>query len=359
MSNDITREKALANFELLLELWQIQYKKVTTHEYDLLATWRQDRNYGSCRFNIDKGRGADFAGLLFSDVDFKLLGPGFTKDDYSGFAEGSQAKVGFDIVGLCQRIYNLNDYSTALKYLSNDLRAIAQTDGFTNPSADAADRRRREQELKIKERIEQSNTLWESCKYHKLEGSLGQKYLNTRGIITLDKNIRFHPNIFHGPSKKNFPALIFKVQEYYDGPLVAIHRIFLSPDGTGKAKVDNPKMALAPIRGAGIWFGEPCSELYILEGPENALTMKEMGAGFVWCSVFSTNMPNIKIPSNVNKIIIAPDPDPSGEISYEKLRDNLEPYAKLGTVIKKLTIPTFKKKNGKYADLNDIYVGAL
>lgn len=323
---DELREKALANFETLLDYCKIEYRKVTEHEYDILATWREDKNFGSVRFNTEKNRGADFAGGSLLHEDYSRLGIGFDKEDFSGFTkEGQAAKIGFDVIGLFQRIFRCDTYKQTSEALGNIFTKIP--DGkLYNPTIDSAARRQQDQKAKEQKYQKLANDLWESSKYHKWEGSIGELYLNKRGIFLREKNIRFHPSIQYGTQGTKYPALLFKVQKAPDGPLVAIHRIFLDQSGT-KAKLDNPKMALAPVKGAGIWFGEPSSILNIAEGPENALTLREWGAKFTVSSIFSTNLHNLTIPKCVKEIIIYPDTDKAGMAALERAKHT---YTSLG-----------------------------
>lgn len=348
-SIDEVREKALANFDILLHYWKLDYKKITEYEYDILATWRKDQNFGSVRFNLDKARGADFAGGSLTDIDFSKLGSGFTKEDFNGFTSQGQSKIGFDIVGLCQRVYQKNTYQEAAKCLNNDLEVISKHRKLFTPAADAAIRREKEQQQKTKRHKELANDLWESCKYHNFFGSVGEKYLLNRGIRVKDKNIRCHPSIRYGISKTNYPALLFKVQAGPDKPLTAIHRIYLSQNGT-KAKLENPKMALAPIKGMGIWIGNPSRTLALTEGPENALTLRELGHNFVVSSIFGTNLHNINIPKYVRKLIIYPDPDEPGMASFDRAKKT---YTKLGIEVEGYVLP-----RGKF-DLNDLINGTI
>jgi hypothetical protein len=128
-----------------------------------------------------------------------------------------------------------------------------------------------------------------------------------------DEHMRCHPGILCKVNNKweKFPALIFKVQQSLFGPLTAIHRIYLSEDGH-KANIANPKMALAPIKGTGIWLGQQSHILRLTEGPENALALRQLGCPFVCSSVFGTNLHNISIPHYVKKLVIYPDPDEAG-----------------------------------------------
>ena len=47
MKYDQLREKALANFELLLNHWGIEFQLIGEHEYDFLNPTRQDDNFGA------------------------------------------------------------------------------------------------------------------------------------------------------------------------------------------------------------------------------------------------------------------------------------------------------------------------
>jgi Toprim domain len=352
MKYDSLREKALANFESLLNFWKIEHRKITNVEYDIIATWRADINFGSVRFNIEKGRGADFAGHSLTPEDFKRIGIGFQKEDFVGFSNGEQAKAGFDVIGLCQRVYNCNSYREAIEYLESDIRELAKRNNFIQPNEESAAIRERELERKRKLTLKYANDIWESCKHHKFENSSGEIYLKSRKIYIPEENMRFHKCITYGPTKQQYPALIFKVQKTPESPLQAIHRIYLSFSGE-KAPIDNPKMALASIKDAGIWFGDPNHTLYIAEGPENALSLIVMGARFVVSTIYAANFPNIQIPKYVSTIYLMPDVDNAGMEAYKRALINYKKYEDLGLQVKELLLEKKYKPNGKLYDIND------
>ena len=358
MKHDALREQALANFESLLSFWKIEYRKITNVEYDIIATWRSDRDFGSVRFNIEKGRGADFAGCPLAKEDFARLGIGFNKDDFVGFSDEGQSKIGFDIIGLCQRIYNCNTYQQATEYLKDDIEELSKRNNFVRPAEDAAERRNIELQRKRELVLKYASAIWEACRHHKLENTPGERYLSSRKINIKEYNMRFHPRINYTPTKQAFPALIFRVQENPFGALRAIHRVYLSHDGK-KADIDNPKMALASIKDCGIWFGEKNEVLFIAEGPENALSLRAMGAKFVVSTVYATNFPNIKIPPCVKKIVLAPDVDNAGMNYYEKALIAYKRY--VGVQIEDFKLMKIPLPNGKFADINDalIAMGAI
>lgn len=350
MQLDQLKEVALANFELLLDYWKIEYKKVLEHEYDILATWRKDTSFGSVRFNSDKGRGADFASSGLTDKDYAYLGPGFDKGDFAGFSNGQQARTGFDIIGLCQRVRNKNTPLEAKQQLEDDIREISTSSSIQFASSEAAKRRREDQRIKEKKVKAYARDLWESSKFNPLEGSVGELYLKNRGINSLDANVRFHPGIKYAPTKEIHPALIFRVQLEPDGPLMAIHRVYIDNLGQ-KAKLDNPKMALAPIKGGGIWFGQKHPLLAITEGPENALSLIECGYPFVVSSVFSTNFHNLTIPSYVKKLYLIPDVDRAGLEALDRAEAT---YSKGSIELESVIIQV----NDPKTDINDLIRGA-
>ncbi len=317
MRHDTIREKGLANFESLLALWGVEFKKLTENEYDFLSPTRCDRNFGACRFNTYKGRGADFASSTITDGDCRLLGAGFTKNDFVGFTNGKAQKSGFDIIGLVQRVHNCNTYQEGIRYLNDDLNKIKANGGIITPPRDAAEKRRLELEAQQQKRIEISQRVWHTAKDYK--GTPAEKYFKNRGgLVAQESNIRF--TYLNHVSGVKYPTILFKVQKTPDSNIVAIHRIFITEDGT-KAPVDDPKMALGAIKGAGIWFGTPNDVLFVVEGPENALVYRYLDRPFVVSTVYANNYHNLIIPSYVKTVILAPDEDKAG-LSAARLAAN-------------------------------------
>lgn len=349
------KERALANFDFLLAYWEIEYIQINNSEYDFLNPTRNDKNHGACRFNITKGTGADFTGTGFTSADFQSLGPGFTKDDFAGITRGNSNNWGFDIIGLCQRLHGLNTYQDAAKMLGDQLTKLRQSNVHLNkvdPKAkEAREHKRAEQKLKT---FKIATNTWKLCQDYK--NTPGENYLLSRKIHleVSDPSIKFHHKIYNSELKSSIPALLFKVAIAPDSPLVAIHRIYIAKDGSRKAHIASTKMALGSVQGAGIWFGEPGPELCILEGPENALTIRCLGYPFVVCTINATNFSNLTIPSYVKKILIMPDPDKAGKINALKA---IKAYARKDLELKLVFPPDRILPNGKKADWNDILCG--
>lgn len=331
---ELLRERALIHFETLLALWKIDYQLVGKDEYDFLSpTRRDDTSFGACRFNCAKGIGADFAGISYTYEDFKKIGLGFNKEDFAGFTQYGEAKNTFDVIGLCQRIHNLNSYSEAYNKLKKDLDSI---DGGKVDNSflagQIAERQAHRDAQKEKMRLI-ADRQW---KYGRdIKGTIGETYLNSRGIHMQDHdiepNIKFNAKVFNMELDRYIPAVLFKVSPSLDGELKAIHRIWIAADGSRKARLTENKKALGSIEGNGIWFGIPDERLYVCEGPEEGLNVKySIERNFVVSTVYATNYHNLTIPDFVKIVVLVPDEDEAGLTAAGKAH---EAYSKQGKKI--------------------------
>ncbi|WP_226341909.1 hypothetical protein [Sphingomonas sp. NIC1] len=93
-----------------------------------------------------------------------------------------------------------------------------------------------------------------------------------------------------------------------DAGVVAIHRTFLTPDGGGKADMDEPKRMLGnPGVGAVRWGGTPLDGiLRLAEGVEDAASvMNLLGPGhFVWPVLGIERYQAVAIPESVHTVVI-------------------------------------------------------
>lgn len=346
------KERALVNFEHLLHLWQIEYHRINASEYDFINPTRKDTRHGACRFNITKGTGADFTGTGFTSADYQSIGSGFTKEDFAGITRGDSNNWGFDIIGLCQRLHGLHTYQDAATLLRNQLKQLRDSKVNLNrvePGArEAREHKRSEQKLKT---LRSAEFIWKLCQDYK--GTIAENYFHSRAIYLVDDepSIRFHAKIYNKELDLKIPAVLFKVTENPTSPITAIHRIYIAKDGSRKAKINNQKMALGSIQGAGIWFGDPGPKLAIVEGPENALSIRVLGFPFVACTINATNFSNLTIPKYVKEIVLLPDPDKAGRENAHKA---VKAYGRSDATIKIVFPPEKKLENGKLADWNDI-----
>jgi len=332
----VLRETALLNFEALLQYWGIQYTKIREDEYDFINPLRADTNFGACRFNITKGIGADFAGNKITDEQYASFGNGFTKEDFLFIGDqAADTNRGFDIIGLCGRLFKINNYQESARRLESNLSEIGKDKNILRISAKIIKEKEQQREILSLQKLQNAQRTWRKCEY--IKDTLGEKYLQGRGLYVSgeDEVIRYHRKIFNSEVGAFIPALLFYVSAQWGGNLSAIHRIYLSDDGA-KANLKQPKMALGSIKGSGIWFGgQPNDKLYVAEGPENALSILQMGRSPVVCTINATNYGNLSIPDTVTNIILCSDSDKAGIQNSKKAMKN---YAKKGRKIK-ITMP--------------------
>ena len=110
-----------------------------------------------------------------------------------------------------------------------------------------------------------------------LSGAAAQ-YLRSRGLdpAMADDQVRSHSGLPH-PEGGVFSALVAKVSAP-DGSFAGVWRIFVKPDGSGKAPVENPKLGLGAVAGGAVRIGGMAGEIGVAEGLENALACRGKAA---------------------------------------------------------------------------------
>ncbi len=89
--------------------------------------------------------------------------------------------------------------------------------------------------------------------------------------------------------------------------------------------------------------------LCIVEGPENALSIRTIGYDFVVSTINAGNFSNIAIPPYVKKVILFPDGDEAGRHAAQKA---IEAYKKVIDDVK-IIFPPKHPTNPKW-DWNDV-----
>lgn len=161
--------------------------------------------------------------------------------------------------------------------------------------------------------------LWD--KAGPIAGTTAERYLAARGLTGGDSPaLRFLPNELHRPSNTRWPVLIAAITAPTSGALLAVHRTFLARDGSGKAPVDPPKMTLGPFAGGVIRLAEPEPEkrLALAEGVETALAASTILNAPAWAAIAAGNLHKIALPETVLDVILAADPDETGQREAER-----------------------------------------
>jgi hypothetical protein len=158
-----------------------------------------------------------------------------------------------------------------------------------------------------------------------IHGTAAERYLASRGLVAPPAaDLRFHPHCYHGPSRSFRPALIAAVL----GGHPAVHRTFLKSDGSGKAEVETPKLALGATAGCAVRLltGDP-GMLFVAEGIESALSIPSIWTDhhFGWASVWSTlsaaGMRSLRLPEKAGVLIIFADGDAAGRSAAAALAE--------------------------------------
>jgi putative DNA primase/helicase len=144
-------------------------------------------------------------------------------------------------------------------------------------------------------------------------GTIVETYLANRGLALLPPYcLRFHARCPH-PSGVNLPAMIGLVEHVSHGP-TAIHRIFLSADGSGKAAVDPDKASLGPVGGSAVRVAQVRAGqwLVVAEGLETTVSVMHACALPGWAALSAGGIKSLVLPPSANMVVICADNDANG-----------------------------------------------
>jgi hypothetical protein len=178
--------------------------------------------------------------------------------------------------------------------------------------------------------------------------SIVEKYLNSRGINIVPKQLLSHPNLWHSPGV-SYPAMVARIlnpmtRQYTGG----IHRTWLTQDGQGKAPISPGKKMLGSCMGGVVLLGKHVLGQSVLlgEGIETVLAGVQ-AKGFLGMAALSAgNLAKLELPIELSDVIILADHDANGvgQQAAEKLANRLD---MIGRRVR-IAIPPTK------GDVNDI-----
>lgn len=161
----------------------------------------------------------------------------------------------------------------------------------------------------IKENTNRASALWKESVA--VDGTAAMLYLRSRGIThPLPPSLRFHPAVYHGLTKRNYPALIAAVTRWPDDAPHAVHRTFLC--GNKKADITPNKMMLGTVSGGAVKLAPVMGVLAVAEGIETALSFQQETGIPTWAVLSASNYQSLVLPELVRSIVIAADHDPAG-----------------------------------------------
>jgi hypothetical protein len=142
--------------------------------------------------------------------------------------------------------------------------------------------------------------------------SLVERYLASRAItIPPPDALRFHPDLYHRPSRSRWPAMVAARTDAAGG-IVAIHRTYLRHDGCGKAPVELQRMELGSKAGTAIRLAPVADELMIGEGIETTLSVMQETDRPGWAAGSANDLRCVTLPPSVRSVIILADEDAVG-----------------------------------------------
>jgi hypothetical protein len=187
--------------------------------------------------------------------------------------------------------------------------------------------------------------IWESAA--PAGGSLVEAYLASRGLrLPPLPTLRFSNSLKH-PSGGLWPAMVALVTREPDDTPLAIHRTFLSRDGSGKAPVNPQKMMLGPCRGGAVRLAAPCDVLMVGEGIETCLAAMRATGHPAWAALSTAGLRNLDLPGDARDVIVLADGDDPGEAAA---RDCASRWKREGRRVRIARPP-------RGMDFNDLLIG--
>ncbi|CFX05331.1 conserved protein of unknown function [Candidatus Filomicrobium marinum] len=156
-------------------------------------------------------------------------------------------------------------------------------------------------------------------------GTPGEIYLRGRAIscgLHLSA-LRFHPRCYHVTDEGHriaLPAIIAAVTDN-PGIITGVQRLYLAPDGTGKARIDQPKRSLGDLIGHAIRIGNAEDVMAIGEGLETMLSVRSLMPAMPVAAATSANHLTLFIPPpGLQRLYIAHDHGAPGVAAAQQLQ---------------------------------------
>ena len=218
---------------------------------------------------------------------------------------------------------------------------------YTPPDPATLAQREREAKAEAEKRAAQAKRLWKETQ--PIAGTVAERYLRGRGITCrLPRTLRFHPECWHGPTARRYPAMVALVE---GGDGCAVHRTYLRPDGAGKAGLEGgEKLMLGAVAGGAVRLTDGPGRLVVGEGIESTLSLScgLLGApAAVWAALSTSGLRGLRLPPEPGRLTIACDGDTAGREAAHALAERAHGLGwKVGIL-----------DPGDGADFNDILTG--
>ena len=154
-------------------------------------------------------------------------------------------------------------------------------------------------------------SIWQASRF--AAGTPAARYLRGRGLtLPIPASLRFNPGLKH-PSGTLLPCMVGLFTRGSDGEENAIHRTFLTKDGSGKAPVTPNKMMLGPSRGGAVRLAIATDTVMVGEGIETCLAAMQATGRPAWAALSTSGLRTLNLPRTIRDIVVLADGDPPGE----------------------------------------------
>ncbi|GAB4368182.1 MAG: toprim domain-containing protein [Kiloniellaceae bacterium] len=256
------------------------------------------------------------AGLIGADVALKRKGavhwglcpfhqektPSFTVREDRGRYRCFGCGAAGDVIDYLRQAHGMS-FRDAVQRLAVEAGLARDAAGRQRRRRPAIKRVSESEALREREaKVAWSRDLWRGCV--PIAGTPAETYLRRRGLtLTLPPTLRFHPGLKHRETGLVFPAMVAAVQDG-EGRITGVHRTFLLPDGSGKARVASPKQMGGACWGGCVRLGPAEAEMRLGEGIETALSVQQETGRTCWAGLSLGGMGAAVLPRLVTGVTI-------------------------------------------------------
>lgn len=173
------------------------------------------------------------------------------------------------------------------------------------------ERREREERERL-DRISKARSLWGQAE--PIAGTVAETYVQSRGLEgPFPDTLRFLPDAVYQPGLY-LPALVAAVARWPGRDVIAVHRTFLTLNGSGKAGVASPKKMFGDVQGGAVRLAAVGNTLAVAEGIETALSVQQATGLPTWAALTAGGIERLILPDPplAEYVTIAADNDPTG-----------------------------------------------
>jgi hypothetical protein len=212
----------------------------------------------------------------------------------------------------------------------------------------------KERETKeVQQKIVRAQNLW--AKGHPIQGTIAERYLKEHRKIegALSQDFRYLPNVKMAGEQsagKSYPCLMVAARSN-TGDVTAVQLTFLDPKTANKANIPVQKRSYGLLKGSAVTVqtGKDSKYLFIAEGVETALSLKEAGLkGTIKASLGLANMGRIEPQDPKTHIVICGDHDAPQSPAAKSLQKSVQALQEQGFKV------TVIKPNTLGEDFNDV-----